>query len=244
MESAKKETGIIFVDKNFFYFYSSNHPDIISFTFEGDVVKDFDLISREKLSEQIKLFLDQNKIFPINLVLIFSENASFNKDLVLENENLEVLGSAQKDIQKEKNEDEIQKFIDNVPLENTCVKIFNFDKATRITVVNKDFLETIKDIFEKNGFKIIFAIPAFSLIRLGIQPNIGFSQDTAKVVIQKSDSIKQDDMLDEEKKEEVKTKSAFDKKKPLNKKEILLIIIFILLFIVFVILLIRTRFLN
>jgi len=238
MESAKKETGVVFIDKNSLYFYSPTNT--LGFAFSADAVKDFDLLSREKLSEEIKTFIEQNKISPVDLILIVSENASFIKDLVTESDHSGALESTQKENQKENVEQEIQNFTDNVPLENICVKIFKFDKATRVTVVNRDLLEAIKDTLEKYNFRILFAIPAFSLIRLNIQPNIGFTNDTAKTVIQKSDSVKQDDLFGEENKEEIKTKNILDKKQPIPRRTVFLIAALIFLFSIFLILFVRT----
>ncbi len=230
MAFSKKSVGVIYLERNSLYFYGANIANIIKFEFPPQAVRDLDVVNKDLLSKQIGLFIDTNKIHPSRVMIILSPNIVFEKVFPLMEEN--------------KLEIEIQKYLDNIPFENVITKKYVVDKTTKIIVVNKLLYEIVKNAFEQKSF-MVEAIAPFSSLKINPQAKNNFSAETAKLIINKFDSLKQDGMsINQENPTQTNQKLLNNKflKDPKNKRGLILIFIFVLLVIVLVILFVLSGF--
>src|ERR1700691_5906819 len=74
------KTGVIYLMKDKFQFYSGYDGKIFEFRFVPEIVRDLDIINGGLLENFIKVFVSNNKIPPSNLVFVLAESAYFSKD--------------------------------------------------------------------------------------------------------------------------------------------------------------------
>src|ERR1700733_4896336 len=77
------KTGVIYLMKDKFQFFSPYDGKIFEFRFTPEIIRDLDVISTEILENLIKAFVINSKISPSNLVVVLAENAYFSKDFVM-----------------------------------------------------------------------------------------------------------------------------------------------------------------
>jgi hypothetical protein len=101
--------------------------------------------------------------------------------------------------QREDEEKEIQRFIDSVPFEEVSVTQLKTPTATTVIGTNKVLLLTLREAFEQDGSSIDTAVPA-TLFGKDVNLANGLTLEVARVLLQRSENIKGQNMLIEEKK--------------------------------------------
>ncbi len=199
-------TGIIFLQKDKFDFYSPGLTKIIEFRFVPEIIRDLEIINAELLENLIKIFVDNNKITPSELIIILSDNACFLKDFVSppivsgipsegnsSTQSLPINNEASKKMQED-----INAFIDNVPFENVLSRNFPMQNGTKVLAVNKDFYEAIIGAFEKVGFRVSAVYPGVVFANnIGAKPIMDII--VANTIIQQVDNLRGNDLLKENK---------------------------------------------
>src|SRR5438132_1495064 len=125
MTDKPKQTAILYIDKNRFDFYKTSNPTALSLVFPPEMVKDMEIVDTENLKSIVLTFIDQNKLSPVNLILILSENITFSQDFPASLDG--------------KQDEEIHKFLDNIPFEHISFKKVPIEKGVRLVAVNKDY---------------------------------------------------------------------------------------------------------
>lgn len=230
---SKRQLGLIYLERDSLYYYGGNIINsLIRFEFPQNTVRDLDVINKDLLNKHIKLFIDTNKIQPANLIIILSPNVIFEKDFPVMEEN--------------KLEQEIQKFLDNIPFENVKTKRYVMDKNSKIMATNKLLYETVKNAFEEKGFMVEAITPLFSLKTNSAIKN-NFNLETANLILKKFDSMKQDSLPVNEENDRSSNKESQSRnfvKNPKNKRAVVLISVFIALIAMLIFLLIQSGILK
>ncbi len=245
-------TGIIFLQKDKFDFYSPGQVKIVEFRFVPEIIRDLEIINAELLENLIKIFVDSNKIVPSELIIVLSDNASFIKDFVAApsfpppsaGNNAAQSQTVNNEI-SDKHQEEIRSFIDHVPFENVLSRNFPMQNGTKVLAVNKDFYMAIKSAFEKVGFRVSAVYPGVVFSNnVGAKPIMDII--VANIILQQAPNLRDDNLLKEtkifepvvtEKNEEKDfvVQEKDDKPKKTDKKRLFLMIgIFVVLMIVLV----------
>lgn len=174
MASNKEERVIIYFDRGSISFYRSNAP-VVKVEFTADIVRDLEIKDRQKLNEQIKLFVESNKLPPSRALLVISPNVTFEKDLP------ETLKGK---------DDEVKRYVDSVPFESVAYEVFKQNKITRVFVVNRDLIESVRGAFGMQKIVVEAAVPA-SLIGEPIALDKGFTQETGNAFLKRYVNLKQ-----------------------------------------------------
>src|SRR3989344_4723541 len=133
-------TGIIFLQKDKFDFYSPGLIKIIEFRFVPEIIRDLEIINSELLENLIKLFVSNNKIPPSELIIVLADNACFVKDfivpaiLVSPQQQGALPSTLQNSDVSGKFQEDINAFIDNVPFENVQSRNFPMGNGTKVLV--------------------------------------------------------------------------------------------------------------
>lgn len=219
----KKQSGIIYLDRNGFLFFEKTLPQVISIPFQPDVVANLDILDRDKIKNQVKQLLTTHKIKPTTLIIILATGVLFEKILP--------------EVTEEQKLDEIKKFLENMPFENVSTITYKLEKGYRVIAMNRDLYETIKETFASEGFTVVAVVPVFSLGK-DIDLSHGFSLEMGNRILKKFSSISPDDYVvhKEEKTERYENKienkiAVFSSK---NKRLTILIAIFALLILLLV----------
>lgn len=239
MDFSKTKQCILFLDRNRFDYFDGTTGQIITMPFPETIISSLDVLSVEGFEQQIKLFIEQNKLLPTNIVVILSSNVLFEKDIV--------------DVPVDQQTAEVEKFLDIVPFDNLATKLIPLQKGVRISAVNKDLCDSLATGFEKCGFKIESIIP-YEELQPEIMQFTALDGPTLTVIMKKIDSIKNfsfvfDMKIPAREKAKLQTsdknssqqKMAPDKKEAPNKIRIIaLIIIFGILIAVLAFMLLRS----
>ncbi len=205
-------TGVIYLQKDKFQLYSPYLKSLVEYRFPPDIVRDLDVLNDDKLEEQIKILVTNNKIPPSNFIIVLADNAYFVKDFIIPPQ------SAQQPVKSGQPvptatpkttiadlKPQIDMFIEHVPYENVVSKTFPLKNGIRVCAVNQDLYATIERAFEKLGFTIASVFPGMVLGgELSAKP---MDMNLINTTIQKTPSLKQYD---------IKTQAAFT---PAKKEE-------------------------
>jgi hypothetical protein len=226
---SNKKNAVILLDRNCLYYYGGNvQNSILRLDFSPDIIRDLDVVNHEQFYNQIKSFIETNKLIPTNIAMVLSPYVIFEKDLQV----LPTIDVAT----------EMQNFIDSIPFDNLTVKKYPFEKYVRLVAVNKPFYDTIKQAFERRSFLVESITPYFSL-KTTINFQTELTVQTMKFILNKSDVLKQENILLHEystvHEEEKKNNKEEDSEK---KRTYILAGVFVILIIVLIVLLIQNIF--
>jgi len=221
--------GIIFLTRRELEYCDSSLSRIAKLGFVQTMVKDLEVLNKEQFDGQIKMFIQQNNIPLVNLVIVLSDSVLFEKDIPMS-----------QNAQDSNQEDDAQTFIDIIPFENTASKIYQFESGLRVIATNRDFYETVSTAFEAQGFPTVAVLPAFVFGK----PIETLDLETCQQIITKYDSLRQYSLLfdgtsTQQSHREEQKKNELSKK--ITPKFLTYIGIFIILIIVFIILYIMNR---
>ncbi|OGH10289.1 MAG: hypothetical protein A2857_02485 [Candidatus Levybacteria bacterium RIFCSPHIGHO2_01_FULL_36_15] len=217
-----KQKGVIYLSKDKLDVYINNSQRILRLLFNNDIVKDLEVIDKEKFYVLIKAFIETNKIPPSEAVIILSRDLIFERDLPTQ------------ETEGPQGWEEIQKYLDTVPFETIGIKLLKQEKTTKVIATNRDFYRVIKEGFEKQGFTVNIIIPVLVLgTNNRLETTTSLDLETGKFILRKLDSIKMNSMPINEnytqEKEENKN-SPIENKRLLAMLIILGILIIILIF--------------
>lgn len=170
-----RQHGVIYLDKYMFDFYSELSPNVLRFSFTPDTVRDFDVINHELIINQIKLFVQQNKLAPVMLHIVLSDTVLFGKEI-------KITDPGKRDL-------DVQAFLDTVPFESVGSTTVMLPNSVQVLATNKDMYETIKSGFEPNGFTTELVIPALMMKEVNLKN--GLSPDSAQFIISRAVALRQ-----------------------------------------------------
>jgi len=141
----QKPKALIYLTRSGLYLYSKGVSKPVIFTFETDTVENLEVKNEDSLKEQIKSFLNKNKIKPTSAVILLSEELLFYKVFSSHND-------------YEKNH---QQFLDEVPFDSQKITETTYDIDNKfITVVtNFEYYTVVGSALESIGWKIVHVIP-------------------------------------------------------------------------------------
>lgn len=199
--------GIIFLQKDKFDFYSTGLTKIIEFRFIPEIVRDLEIVNSNLLENLIKLFVSNNKIVPMELIIVLADNACFIKDFVpptaasgpqQQNVNQSAPITPQNNEASKKMQEDIDFFIEHVPFENVQSRNFPVGNGTKVLAVNRDFYEAIRKAFEKMGFGVREVYPGMVFENnIGAKPAMDII--TANAILQQVYNVKGNNLLKESK---------------------------------------------
>ncbi len=161
--------NVIYIDRNYLYYYGGNVHAPIPLQFQPTVVKDMELINYESLEKQIDSLITTNKMQPDDTGIVIAHQSSFEKLIPPK-----IVGVAL--------ENEKKSFLDNVPFEDIMYQVFPTSKGTKLVAVNKELLYAIKDIFQLHGFRIVTIT---SIATLYPDTDVPFNVSLAQQILKK-----------------------------------------------------------
>lgn len=123
--------------------------------FTPDVVDHLEIIDSSKLDQQIVSFITKNQLGQQKLIIILTPEVYFEKRLSDPGDDLN-----------------IRNFIDKIPFDDVFYKIIPDKSDFRLVAFNQDYIKTVKNFFEANGFEIILTLSKFDLDQAGFNPDI------------------------------------------------------------------------
>lgn len=149
MFGSKTAIIIIFIDRNRLQFYGGGLPSILSLDIPPAIVRDLEILNRDGLYTLVNQWLKQNNLGGAQLFFLLSPQTYFEKNIITQGES--------------EQETEILAFYDSVPFEELATKVYAVDTKKWAIATNRDFIEGIRHAFVLQGFRVIYAVPAFLL---------------------------------------------------------------------------------
>lgn len=208
-----KQSGIVYIDRNRIDFYQDSMPSILSIEFPSNVIRDLEVINQAELNKSIKSFIEGNKLFPANVIVVLANTVIFEKQ-----------------ISPEKHDEQqalVQAFLDQVPFEEVSFKLIPYDKGIRIMAINSQFISDFKTAFESSGF-LVEGVVAHSEVNTNAGDRHNLDLQEGVLFLKNFDSLKQLSFVLEPRWKDKKenTKSSQPQK---NQLPLLLLIIFFIL---------------
>jgi hypothetical protein len=149
------------------------------FTFPSGSVRDLEVVNHDLLASELKKFITGNNIAPGQVIFLLSPNIYFSK-------NLPNLSESERD-------SEIQKFLDTIPFASVSSRMFHIGNDYQIVAINRDYYESLRELFEQLGFSVMAAVPNFVVNSFGVKDT--FDIETCRLILKKSDFILQNNFL-------------------------------------------------
>lgn len=220
MEFNKKNSALLYLDKNGFYFFETGLQNIISSSFPETIIRDMDVINSVALQDQIKVFIEQYQLKPAAITIILSPHITFEKEFV--------------DLKPEEQEENIQKFVDTIPFDIVISKTYQIEKGVKVIGSNKELYDELKKGFEKNSFSVDCIIP-YQLLGTDQTLIQNLIPENALLFLKHLDRLRHLTMITVIKPstmENTARHSVQDKTKPNKKRLIIMALVFIMLFII------------
>lgn len=150
--------------------------------FSDASIKDLEIVNPAELENQVQAFVAAHQIHPGELIFVFTNKVVFEKDLT------KISGSERSD--------QIQAFLDSVPLSSVSHKIFRVQNVEKLIVINRNFYDGLKRSFEVLGFTVSAVIPSFMLGDIGAQDST--TAESCRLISKKIDFIRAHSFLSEE----------------------------------------------
>jgi len=214
VEGGKLKQSILYIEQNRGIFYNLENPSMLQLDFPSDVVKDLDLVNKEKLYALIQAFVETYHILPTSITLVLSPNITFDKDIALD-----------------ASESEVQAFTDLVPFQAVVSHIFSLGEKKKIVTANKELIDTIQRGFQKVHCDITAVLP-YSIIQEVI-PELANNFDLS-LMLSKDESLKQYSMLETQQIKQISITGLQPKQKTDSKRLFVLLGVFGILLIIMV----------
>lgn len=223
-----KHKGVIFLKRNSFLIYEEGRQALLSLDLPETIIKNLELVNKDQLEIYLKDFIEKNKLTSSNLIIIATDEVLFEKKLP--------------DLKVAELQTEVQKFLDNVPVDTPVSKVYKEDGGYKVTVLNSDFATYLKASFINLGYSVEAFIPYFAAVKGLNQTNLS-TIDIARSIIRRYESIKPEQFVFAQEEEMPTEKPAIQTstaaKKPQAKTLPYLLAVFGFLFIVLAILVVR-----
>ncbi len=201
---ASKRTGIIYIQRYKFQFYSPFLPNVLEFLYVPELIKDMDVTDKVLFENIVKLFIENNKIPLSSLIIVIGDSACFIKDFV---------GPSIDELKEQAKE-----FVEHTPFDNVGSKTFSIKNGIRVFATNKELYEFIKEAFEKQNFTVDAVIPGFLMgNNVSVVPDL--TVQTAQFIVEKINPVLQYSLLRPDL-ESIKTEKETEelKEEPKNEK--------------------------
>jgi len=138
-QNIKNKVGVLYIDADKCYFYEEGLSNKLQFSFPPDIVSNLEVLNKKKLVGFIQVFMKANGINPMSIIIILSRNDTFEEYFV---------GTL------DKNQQNIQKFLELVPFEEVISKQFIFSDRIKVVAANKEFVDIVAKAFTDIMFDV------------------------------------------------------------------------------------------
>lgn len=166
--------GVLLLRRNGFDFYEDREDRISSFPFSTAVVNSLEIINPQEFKNQIKAFVETNKILLADLMIILSAEVLFEKDIQAQDPNVLSQGTSE--------------FLDIIPFESISTKILPTKLGIRVIAVNKNLIDTMRISLKELGFLIEGIVP-YETVE-GLEGINSLNNEISKLIIKQFDSLK------------------------------------------------------
>ncbi|KKU28484.1 MAG: hypothetical protein UX80_C0003G0031 [Candidatus Amesbacteria bacterium GW2011_GWA2_47_11b] len=142
---------------------------LLKMPFGVEMVKDLNVVGLAELTAQIKKFVETNKISVSDLVVVLDAETYFERQLT---------GGTD-----EKMAEEVQEFVDSVPLASLSSKVFKANGKYHVVVINRRLYESVRTAFESLGFVVKAVVPELVLGVVGVGST--FDTNACRLILKK-----------------------------------------------------------
>ncbi len=171
----------LYIDANRGIFFGDDLQEAKEIAFPDDIVRDLDLVNKEKLDAYLQAILQTYQIIPSQLTIILADAITFDKDVT--------------ELPPERRDEEIKKYLDIVPFQDICSRVYTIEKKAHLVAANNSLIEKIRLFFQKQQF-IVTAVVPYSILQ-EVFPALQTDVDLS-FILSKIDSFKQYSIITEQ----------------------------------------------
>ncbi len=142
----KTKDLLIFIERNSLSFSGGSFEKPVKMTFADTVVSDLEIVDKKNFTEKVSSQVKDSE-FPANLILVFSDDDVFSKELPLTST-------------KEQIEAEEKAFLQLMPFDKVAHKLIKFTSNYKFIGVNGDMCYILADALLAKGYNLSIVIPA------------------------------------------------------------------------------------
>lgn len=176
------QRGVVFIEPNRLTFYR-NDTGLKKMDITPDIIKDMEVLRREKLPETIKAFMTQQPIAPGPITLVITDYFMYTKSFTNDSDH-----EKQKAVQEE--------YLSNVPFEKVVHTEISTSASTVVLATNEDLCLIFARTFEGLGFTVEQAIPATVFTQIKVAPT-GPDEATMQLFLQHVEENKKYNLIAE-----------------------------------------------
>lgn len=141
----KTKDLVIFIERNILTFSGGSFEKPIKMIFDNTVVSDLEIVDKKIFVEKIVSEVKHSE-FPVNLILVFSDDSVFSKELSLTST-------------KEQLEIETKTFLNLMPFDKVAHRLIKFTNNYKLIGVNGNMCFTLSDALLAKGYNLSIVIP-------------------------------------------------------------------------------------
>jgi len=169
---SQKNLLVINISLNKLSLCTANSPAPLEFPFQPSFISDMEVTNKEELKTKLQSFFGENGVKSGPIILVMDESVYYQKDYP---------GSVPPAT------DVIQGYLDLVPFSAISFKLFRVNGNHRLIVINREYYEAFKAVFEKMGFSVYSVVPGYILATVGAPAK--FSAEACRVIYRKLDTV-------------------------------------------------------
>lgn len=131
---------------------------ILSLPFPAGLLSDMEVTDQKKLTKMVEDFVQTNNLPKSEVILIIDSDICFEK-IISEVAEAQILN-------------QVQEFLDKVPLRNPSYKLFDLKGQYHVVVINRRLYESLRLAFLDLGFAVNVVVPETALVGLGISTQL------------------------------------------------------------------------
>lgn len=172
--SKKNKDLLVYIERNSLTFGGGPFDDVVKINLEEKIVSDLEIVDKKQFIEIVQSQVKKSEIIT-NLILIFSNNASFFKELPIDSTK-EQLNLAEKS------------FLSLIPFDRVAHKLIKFTKHYQLVGINLGMRDVLKEALMPLGYKLLATIPA--IVISGFDHDVGLNGVVMDQIESKMASLK------------------------------------------------------
>lgn len=184
----KKESALLLIDRNKIDYISTGLTQSLSYAFDPSVIRDLDVINKEKLLADINAMIDTNKLLRATMVVVLTDTTLFSRDLIAPSQTQQTTPPKTSVIPTVvfNPDQETSRFLDTIPFESIMTRSYPLSGGVKVVATNRDLVDCIIKPFKQKGWSVDCVIPQFVVVQ---ELSHGLTRQAASSLVGKIDTL-------------------------------------------------------
>ena len=172
--------AIFYLDRTRLLYWGSGNSPVVALNYPPQVLRDMTVADRGTLKTLLDAFVKQAHIAPSPVVFILSDSTYYYQQIAVDQNQVEAA---------------VARFTDSIPFDELQTKRFTLEKNKYALAVPLGYYQTLQQLIEPMGFKVISVIPALFLGQQDVKQTLDV--EVGKYILKNLDKLKSHSILSE-----------------------------------------------